>query len=84
MERLTWISFAPYDSISLVDLGPCLKISSRGLLRPPEASMPTKKKLKNASIAERSAALPWIPQELLDQIHCSRLTYAAGDCGLHG
>jgi transposase-like protein len=30
--------------------------------------MPSKTKLKNAAIAERSAALPKIPQELLDQI----------------
>lgn len=29
--------------------------------------MPSKTKLKNAAIAERSAALPKIPQELLDQ-----------------
>jgi transposase-like protein len=30
--------------------------------------MPSKTKLKNAAIAERSAALPKIPQELLDQL----------------
>jgi putative transposase len=30
--------------------------------------MPSKTKLKNAAIAEGSAALPKIPQELLDQI----------------
>jgi putative transposase len=29
--------------------------------------MPSRTKLKNAAIAERSAALPKIPQELLDQ-----------------
>ena len=29
--------------------------------------MPSKTKLKNAAIAERSAALPTIPKELLDQ-----------------
>ena len=30
--------------------------------------MPSKTKLKNAAIAERSAALPKIPEELLDQL----------------
>ena len=30
--------------------------------------MPSKTKLKNAAIAARSAALPKIPQELLDQL----------------
>jgi uncharacterized Ntn-hydrolase superfamily protein len=30
--------------------------------------MPSKTKLKDAAITERSAALPKIPQELLDQV----------------
>lgn len=39
--------------------------------------MPSKTKLKNAAIAERSAALPKIPKELLDQLVEVPLTAAA-------
>jgi transposase-like protein len=39
--------------------------------------MPSKTKLKNAAIAERSAALPTIPKELLDQFVQGPMTAAA-------